>query len=151
MTTWPVDSAHIFFYAVAALLPVANPVGMSAPFFAMTRHLENHERKALARRVATYFFLLVVGTVLFGRLVLEIFSLTVGVVDIAGGLVLFHAAWGMLQGGGAPTGCRGVAEDFGRHGVLSPDHAADGGRRSTGHRNLPRWIREAPLELSHAR
>ena len=100
MTTWLADSAHIFVYTVAALLPVANPVGMSAPFYAMTRHLENHERKVLARRVATYFFVLVLGTVLFGRLVLEIFSLTVGIVDIAGGLVLFHAAWGMLQGGG---------------------------------------------------
>ena len=100
MTTWLADSAHIFVYTAAALLPVANPVGMSAPFYAMTRHLENHERKALARRVATYFFVVVVATVLFGRLVLEIFNLTVGIVDIAGGLVLFHAAWVMLQGGG---------------------------------------------------
>ena len=66
MTTWLADSAHIFVYTAAALLPVANPVGMSAPFYAMTRHLENHERKALARRVATYFFVVVVATVLFG-------------------------------------------------------------------------------------
>lgn len=100
MATGLIDSAHIFFYSLAALLPVANPVGMSAPFYTMTRHLEDDERKVLARRVATYFFLLVLGTVLLGRLVLEVFNLTVGVVDIAGGLVLFHAAWVMLQGGG---------------------------------------------------
>ena len=92
-------AGHIFFYALVAILPVANPVGLSAPFYALTRHLDNAQRKVVARRVAIYFFVLVLGTVILGRLVLEAFNLSVGVIDIAGGLVLFHAAWVMLQGG----------------------------------------------------
>ena len=87
---------HIFLYTIAVLFPVANPIGLSVPFHVMTNHMEVRERKILAWRVALYFFLLVVGVLLFGALVLKVFSLSVGIVDLAGGLVLFHTAWNMV-------------------------------------------------------
>ncbi|MCZ0944066.1 MAG: MarC family protein [Gammaproteobacteria bacterium] len=106
MPSYLADASHIFLYTVAAMLPVTNPVGLSAPFYIMTSHMERTERKALAWRVAANYFFLVMGTLVLGVLVLEIFGISVGVVDVAGGLVLFHAAWKMLEGeheyGGGP-------------------------------------------------
>lgn len=94
------DPLHIFLYTAAALLPVANPMGLSAPFYSMTSHMEKAHRRRVAWRVAAYFFALVTGTLVLGILVLEAFAISIGVVDIAGGLVLFHAAWKMLEDGG---------------------------------------------------
>ena len=91
------DPLHIFLYTAAALLPVANPMGLSAPFYTMTSHMDISARRKTAWRVAMYFFLLVTGTLVLGILVLEAFDISIGVVDIAGGLVLFHAAWKMLE------------------------------------------------------
>ena len=91
------DPLHIFLYTAAALLPVANPMGLSAPFYSMTSHMEIAARRRTAWRVAMYFFVLVTGTLVLGILVLEAFDISIGVVDIAGGLVLFHAAWKMFE------------------------------------------------------
>ncbi|MDE0158165.1 MAG: hypothetical protein OXI88_15005 [Gammaproteobacteria bacterium] len=93
-----VGIAHIFLYTIVVLFPVANPVGLSVPFHVMTNHMENRQRRTLAWRVALYFFLLVAGVLLLGTLVLKAFSLSPGILDIAGGLVLFHTAWNMLHG-----------------------------------------------------
>ena len=90
-------SLHILAYTVAALLPVANPFGLAAPFYAMTEPLEAAERRALAWRVAINFFLLVTGTLVLGTIIMRLFDITLGIVDIAGGLVLFHAAWTMMH------------------------------------------------------
>ena len=87
---------HIFLYTIAVLFPVANPIGLSVPFHVMTNHMEMRERKILAWRVALYFFLLVTGVLLFGTLVLRVFNLSIGIVDLAGGLVLFHTSWNMM-------------------------------------------------------
>ena len=103
MNMTDLDALHIFLYTAAALFPVANPIGLSAPFYSMTSHMEKRERRILAWRVAMYFFFLVTGTLVFGVLVLEVFDISIGVVDIAGGLVLFHAAWKMLEGTGHET------------------------------------------------
>ena len=88
---------HIFLYTVIALFPVTNPIGLSAPFYTMTGHMEARQRHALAWRVAGYFFLLVVSVLVFGTLVLRAFDISIGIVDIAGGLLLFHTAWNMLE------------------------------------------------------
>lgn len=98
MPSYLADASHIFLYTVAAMLPVTNPVGLSAPFYTMTSHMERAERRALAWRVAANYFFLVMGTLVLGVLVLDIFSINVGVIDVAGGLVLSHAAWKMLEG-----------------------------------------------------
>ena len=98
------DPLHILLYTAAALLPVANPMGLSAPFYTMTSHMEVVARRRVAWRVAAYFFALVTGTLVLGVLVLEIFDISIGVVDIAGGLVLFHAAWKMLEDDGSGHG-----------------------------------------------
>lgn len=88
---------HIFFYTVALLFPVANPIGLAGQFYSITSHMEKRERKIVAWRVALYFFILVSCTLVFGILVLRVFDISVGIVDIAGGLVLFHTAWVMLH------------------------------------------------------
>ena len=46
------DPLHIFLYTAAALLPVANPMGLSAPFYSMTSHMEIAARRKTAWRVA---------------------------------------------------------------------------------------------------
>ncbi len=83
--------------AIAALLPIVNPLGAAPVFLAMTGGADDATRAMLARRVAVNGFILLVASVLVGGLVLEFFGLTVPVVQIAGGLIVCSLAWRLLN------------------------------------------------------
>ena len=51
----------------------------------------------MARRVAQNCFLLLLASVLIGAYVLDFLSLSVGVVRVAGGLVVCSIAWSLLN------------------------------------------------------
>jgi len=81
---------------VGALLPLVNPLGDAPLFLAMTAGYDETVRAVLARRVAAYSFALLLGSMLVGGLVLRIFSLSIPVVQVAGGAVVCALGWQML-------------------------------------------------------
>jgi len=83
--------------AVAALLPIVNPLGGAPIYLAKTVDLTPDAHDELAKRVAVNSFLLLIASALIGAYVLDFFGLSIPVVQLGGGLVVSSIAWTMLN------------------------------------------------------
>ncbi|HET9338063.1 MAG TPA: MarC family protein [Casimicrobiaceae bacterium] len=83
--------------AVAALLPIVNPVAGASVFLAKTADLAPDERHRAAMRVARYGFTLLLASAFIGAYVLDFFGLSVPIVQVAGGLVVSVLGWTLLS------------------------------------------------------
>jgi multiple antibiotic resistance protein len=94
-------------FAFVALFPVVNPIGDAPIFLSLTRHYPDAIRRVLARKIAFYGFLLLAGSMALGSRLLEFFGITITTVQMAGGMVLAHTGWTMLNqsdtGASAPS------------------------------------------------
>jgi multiple antibiotic resistance protein len=81
---------------VGALLPVVNPLGDAPIFLRMTPGCDETTRAYLAKRIAFYSFILLLGAMLFGSFVLRLFGLSIPVVQVAGGAVVCALGWKLL-------------------------------------------------------
>ena len=103
--------------AVAALLPIVNPLGGAPLYLAKTVDLTSAQHVELARRVARNCALLLLASLLLGTYVLAFFGLSLPVVQVAGGLVVCSIAWSLLQQPDAPP----ALQDESRRMVTSED------------------------------
>lgn len=81
---------------IAALLPIVNPLGGAPVFLTMTPHADQATRARLARKVALNGFMLLLGSLFLGNLLLKFFGISVPMVQVAGGLIVCRLAWTML-------------------------------------------------------
>lgn len=83
--------------AFSALLPLINPVGSALVFFGMVGPAPPEVYRRLARKIAvtTIIFLLIVDV--SGAAVLTFFSISLPVVQVAGGLVVVAIGWRLLN------------------------------------------------------
>jgi multiple antibiotic resistance protein len=89
--------ASAFLLTFAALFPIVNPIE-GAPFFlGLTAGLSREERRGLARTVAVNGFVLLLGSMVLGPYMLEVFGIQLPVVRIAGGLVVAALGWKLLS------------------------------------------------------
>jgi multiple antibiotic resistance protein len=87
-----------------ALLPVVNPVGTALILSGMTSGTDPAIWKGVSRKIAAYSFLVLICFYLFGSLILQLFGITIPVVQVSGGLVLAVMGWQMLNGSSADSG-----------------------------------------------
>ncbi|MGH9031036.1 MAG: MarC family protein [Acidimicrobiia bacterium] len=80
----------------AALLPITNPIGGAAVFSTLTGSDDAAARRRQARLTSIYVLGILAVSLLAGRPILEFFGIDVGVLKVAGGLVVAHTAWGMV-------------------------------------------------------
>jgi multiple antibiotic resistance protein len=88
------DAATIFL----ALFPVVNPVGTALILSGMTSGTDPAVWKAMSLRIALYALVVLTCFYLFGSLILQLFGITIPVVQVSGGLVLAVMGWQMLNG-----------------------------------------------------
>jgi multiple antibiotic resistance protein len=88
---------RVVLLALAALLPIINPVGLAPIFLSLTPGASDPLRTTLAVRVARNSFVLLVGAMLTGSYVLILFGLSLSVVKIAGGLLVISTAWHLIR------------------------------------------------------
>jgi multiple antibiotic resistance protein len=81
----------------AALFPIVNPVGAAPVFYSLTSGVSASERLRQARHTAVNVVAILVAFLLGGRLILEFFGSSEGVLQIAGGLIVGHTAWQMVS------------------------------------------------------
>lgn len=81
---------------VGALFPVVNPLGDAPLFLKLTPGCDESTRSELARRIAFYAFLLLLGSMLMGSFVLRLFDISIPVVQVAGGAVVIALGWKLL-------------------------------------------------------
>jgi multiple antibiotic resistance protein len=89
--------AAIVLLAVGALLPIVGPLSGAPIFLSMTADLAPEERGRMAKAVAVNSFLLLIASALIGAYVLDIFGLSIPIVQVAGGLVVCAIAWQQLN------------------------------------------------------
>lgn len=78
---------------IAALFPVVDPIGGVPIFLVLTAGVPNALRHRYAWAITRNVVVLLIGALLVGGSILSFFGVSLAVVRIAGGIVVFHAAW----------------------------------------------------------
>ena len=89
----------MFISAFMALFPVANPVGAGFIVNGFLSGLDSANRKTIIRRILIDYLCGGLGSLAIGHFVLLLFDLSLPVVQLGGGLLLFRPA--LSWGGGA--------------------------------------------------
>ena len=89
--------------ALAALLPIVDPLGGAPIYLAMTIGLTEAERARMAQLVAINSFALLVASILIGAYVLDFFGVSIPAVQVAGGFVVCAIAWSLLTSPSTPA------------------------------------------------
>lgn len=82
--------------AFAALFPLVNPVGAIPVFCSLTCESSGEQRKKTALKTALNVFIILLVFYFVGEFLLEFFGISLGVLKIAGGLIVAHTAWEMV-------------------------------------------------------
>ncbi|MBP7796415.1 MAG: MarC family protein [Elusimicrobiales bacterium] len=85
------------FLTFLTLFPILNPPAMSPIFNELTYELGQKRQNRVAYMVAKYSFYLLTSSLIIGSWILGIFGISVPVIKIAGGILLFNTAWKMLN------------------------------------------------------
>lgn len=88
---------NIFVYAFVSLFSIVNPIGMSAVFLELTKHFTDEERHTAAYLIALYGTILLLATFFIGPYILKFFGISLPSIQVAGGILVFYSAWGMLN------------------------------------------------------
>ncbi len=83
--------------SLAALFPVIDPIGSVPIFLVLTAGVPESLRRSYAKRIALNVVILLVCSLLVGGGILRFFGISLEVVRIAGGIVVFHAAWNAMN------------------------------------------------------
>ena len=107
-----------FLFVLAALLPILNPAATAPIFLGLTEGASTTTRTVLARRIARNMVVLMVGAMLVGSYVLDLFGISLPIVRVGGGSLLAANAWRLLHTRHATQDSRTqLAEAF------TPEHA----------------------------
>ncbi|MGP5658910.1 MarC family protein [Corynebacterium falsenii] len=88
---------HFIVAGFAALFPLLNPVGGVAIYASMSSHLDPAEKRKQAIKTAMYIFILLAVFGLLGPLILKGLGLTIPALQLAGGLIVGAAGFGMIN------------------------------------------------------
>jgi multiple antibiotic resistance protein len=81
----------------AALLPIVNPLGMAPIFAGMLESYDASVRRVVAMRVAVNGFVLLMASLFIGSYVLDFFGVSLGAVQLGGGLIVMISGWRILN------------------------------------------------------
>jgi multiple antibiotic resistance protein len=88
---------HLVFIGFVALFPVVNPIGSAfivSPYFS---DVNRKERIKFVKKIAFYCFMICAVTVLVGHWILELFGLSIPVIQLAGGIMICKIGWEFLS------------------------------------------------------
>ncbi|MDP1621530.1 MAG: MarC family protein [Bacteroidales bacterium] len=97
MTNYLHPFIHLVFIGLIALFPVVNPIGtafMVNPYFS---ELTRKERIRVVKRIAFFAFCISALTLFTGHWILELFGLSVPVIQLAGGIMICKIGWEFLS------------------------------------------------------
>lgn len=82
--------------AFTLLFPLINPIGAVPAFSSLTANDTNEFRKSQARKTAFNVTIILLVFLFIGHLLLDLFGISIGVLRIAGGLIVGKTAWDMV-------------------------------------------------------
>lgn len=84
---------EFIFGSLLALFPIVDPIGSVPIFLMLTATASERVRRQFALRTTLNFLVVIIVFLLVGGWILRFFGISLEVVRIAGGIVVFHAAW----------------------------------------------------------
>jgi multiple antibiotic resistance protein len=84
-------------HALAGIFAIMNPIGNVPIFLSLTDGSTPEARRATARRAVAAAFLILCGFLLLGHFIFQLFGITVAAFRVAGGILIFGIAHGLLQ------------------------------------------------------
>lgn len=84
--------------AFTLLFPLINPIGGVPAFSGLTANDSPEFRKSQAKKTAINVVIILITFLFIGQLLLELFNISIGVLRIAGGLIVANTAWEMVTG-----------------------------------------------------
>src|SRR5882724_1391567 len=88
---------NLLFIGIIALFPVVNPIGSAfivSPYFAT---LTSPEKKLAVRKITLYAFLICTVSLFAGHWILELFGISIPVIQLAGGIMICKMGWELLS------------------------------------------------------
>jgi multiple antibiotic resistance protein len=88
---------QLLFIGIIALFPVVNPIGSSfivSPYFA---NLNPAEKKQAVSKITLYAFLICTVALFAGHWILELFGISIPVIQLAGGIMICKMGWDFLS------------------------------------------------------
>jgi len=88
---------HLLFIGFIALFPVVNPIGSAfilAPYFT---DLTEGQKRTAVRKITFYAFMICVVALFTGHWILQLFGLSIPVVQLAGGIMICKIGWEFLS------------------------------------------------------
>jgi multiple antibiotic resistance protein len=76
-----------------ALFPITNPVGAVPIFYSLTANASKHQRLRQAKKVALNASSIIAFFFVTGQAILDFWGISLGVLQIAGGLLIARTAW----------------------------------------------------------
>lgn len=86
-----------FLMVFSSFMPAINPFGGAMLFLSMTSDIEHETRIRMARRIALYSFIVLLVSLYAGNLILNFFGISIDVLRVSGGIILFSTGWKVLH------------------------------------------------------
>jgi len=87
----------MLFISIVALFPVINPIGSALIVNPYLSQLPDSDKKAAVKKITLYAFSICVVALFAGRWILELFGISIPVVQLAGGIVICIIGWESLS------------------------------------------------------
>jgi multiple antibiotic resistance protein len=87
---------QLVFAGFISLFPAVNPVGSAFIVDPLLSGLNHTERKAASKRIAFYCFLICTVSILIGTYIMELFGISIPIVQVAGGIMICRMGWQLL-------------------------------------------------------
>src|SRR6202012_5610483 len=88
---------HSLFVGIIALFPVVNPIGSAfivSPYFS---DLSNSEKRKAVGKIAFYAFCICTVSLFAGHWILELFGISIPIIQLAGGIMICKIGWEFLS------------------------------------------------------
>ena len=87
---------QLLFFGIIALFPVVNPIGSAFIVNPYLSQLSETEKKAAVKKITMYAFLLCIVSLFAGHWILELFGISIPVIQLAGGIMICKMGWDSL-------------------------------------------------------
>ena len=91
------NAAAFALVAFSSLIVIINPLLVTSVFITLTASATAESKRAIIRKTTLIAFIVLLVFAAFGTLVFKFFAITIGAFQIAGGIILFSVAMGMLH------------------------------------------------------
>jgi multiple antibiotic resistance protein len=88
---------HFLFIGLIALFPVVNPIGSAFIINPYLENLNTIEKRKAVKKITLYAFSICTVSLFLGHWILELFGISIPVIQLAGGIMICKMGWEFLS------------------------------------------------------